>query len=150
VRGPALSGDRDDHVAVGTDGTRAEGDPSEGLVVVTIVRGWRGLVGDGRRRGRGRSEELPASRECLRAVPMAKPAVVADAVKTARQDVQEKAPEFLMNRFRFMSTGETAASSTLPSVTRKWRCTCRLIRSPKVWMAAMTPGVSALRVTTST
>jgi hypothetical protein len=25
---------------------------------------------------------------------------------------------------------------------------CRLIRSPKVWMAAMTPGVSALPVTT--
>jgi len=41
-----------------------------------------------------------------------------------------------------------AASSVPPSVTRKWRCMCRLIRSPKVWMAAMTPGVSALPVTT--
>ena len=27
-----------------------------------------------------------------------------------------------------------AASSVPPSVTRKWRCMCRLIRSPKVWM----------------
>ena len=29
---------------------------------------------------------------------------------------------------------KTPASSVPPSVARKWRCTCRLIRSPKVWM----------------
>jgi len=29
---------------------------------------------------------------------------------------------------------KTPASSVPPSVTRKWRCTCRLSRSPKVWM----------------
>ena len=43
----------------------------------------------------------------------------------------------------------TPASSTPPSVTKKWRSMWRLIRSSEVWMAAMTLGVSALPVTTS-
>jgi len=40
----------------------------------------------------------------------------------------------LMNRFPVHEYRRNAASSVPPSVTRKWRCMCRLIRSPKVWM----------------
>jgi hypothetical protein len=47
----------------------------------------------GGRRRRSGPEELPAAGKRFRALPMTEPAIVADAVEAARQDVQEEAPD---------------------------------------------------------
>jgi hypothetical protein len=91
ARAPAPPRQRHNHVPVRTDRTASERDPGEGLVAVAVVRRWHRLGRDQRRRSG--AEELPASGEDFRTLPMAEPAVGTDAVEAARQDVQEKPPD---------------------------------------------------------
>ena len=81
----------DAHLSVTTARTGPQGDPREGFVSVAIVWSWP-------RRGRAwlghlRAKDLPAVGEVFFAVAISEQAVVANAVESCRQDVEEEAPD---------------------------------------------------------
>jgi len=86
--GQDLNGD--DAAAV-TDGALAQGSSSELFVLVSVI-GWR-LVGLGSRQ---HAEQLPASRQVFLPVTIAEEAVVANALESAGQRMQEEAADELL------------------------------------------------------